>query len=135
MNTREAADRWATTWAEAWNNRDVDAIVEMQATDGVHWESMFRPAFVGRNGLRGYLESSFSDETAATTAWFCRPIVDGDRASVEYWARATFDSQEVTISGTTVLRFNANGLVVEARDYSNVEPGHHPIAASLKESS
>jgi hypothetical protein len=33
----------------------------------------------------------------------------------------------LTISGCTVLQFDADGLVSESRDYSFVESGHHPF--------
>jgi hypothetical protein len=115
----------------AWKSQDAEALVALQAENGVHWASMFRTPYRGREGLREYLERSFADETEPTRAQFGRPMVEGDRASVEYWALATFDDAPMTISGCTVVRFNADGLVVEARDYSNVESGHHPIPPRL----
>jgi hypothetical protein len=34
MQTFEAAQRWANTWASAWPRKDVEAIVNLQADEG-----------------------------------------------------------------------------------------------------
>ena len=125
MDARAAAQLWATTWEAALATRDVEAIVRMQAVDGAHWASPFRAPYLGRDGLRTYLVESFDDETAPTRAAFAVPAVDGNRASVEYWVLVEYGGSPFTIAGCTVLDFDADGLVVEARDYSFVEPGHH----------
>jgi ketosteroid isomerase-like protein len=127
MDAHQAAERWVHTWTAAWATRDADAIVALQADEGVHWASPFREPYQGREGLRRYLESSFGSETEPTRAQFARPTVDGDTASFEYWALATYDGVPTTISGCTVVRFDADGLVAEARDYSWMEEGHHPV--------
>jgi ketosteroid isomerase-like protein len=123
MDTREAARRWALTWAQAWPLKDADAIVALQAEDGEHWASMFRP-YHGRDGLRRYLDECFAEESRPAVVWFAEPRVDGDLAAVEYWAQTYAGDQPTTISGCTVVRFDDAGLVAEARDYSHVSDGH-----------
>jgi hypothetical protein len=130
VNTREAAARWADTWARSWPAKDVDGIVGLQAEDGDHWASMFRP-YRGRSGLRTYVEECFSEETRPAEVWFGEPRVDGDMASVEYWAVTYPDDRPLTISGCTLLRFDDEGLVAEARDYSHAEEGSFPPPAGL----
>jgi uncharacterized protein (TIGR02246 family) len=130
MDTRDAARRWARTWAQAWPAQDADAIVALQAEDGDHWASMFRP-YRGRGGLRRYLDECFAEETRPAVVWFAEPRVDGDAAAVEYWAQTYAQDQPETISGCTVVRFDQAGLVAEARDYSHVKDGHHPPPAGL----
>lgn len=119
MDAREAAKRWADTWARSWPARDVEAIVALQAEDGDHWASMFRP-YRGRDGLRAYVRECFDSETRPAEVWFGEPQVDGDRAAVEYWAVTYPQDQPLTITGCTLLRFDDAGLVAEARDYSHV---------------
>jgi ketosteroid isomerase-like protein len=130
MDTREAAGRWARTWADAWPVKDVEAIVALQAEDGDHWASMFRP-YHGRSGLRRYVTESFAEETDPAETWFAEPRVDGDSAAVEYWAVIHTGDGPVTISGCTVLRIDDAGLVAEARDYSHVQEGRHLPPAGL----
>ena len=48
--------------------------------------------------------------------WFGAPLVDGDRAAVEWWAFAQEGGAEVTLAGISLLRFDPSGLVVEQRD-------------------
>ncbi|AIY01781.1 hypothetical protein ART_2182 [Arthrobacter sp. PAMC 25486] len=122
MQTSEAAQRWAQTWARAWPLKDIEAIAELQAVGGDHWASMFRP-FRGRAGLRSYLQECFAEETQPAETWFADPVVDGASASVEYWVVIYLKGQPVTISGCTVLAFDESGLVTVARDYSNVREG------------
>jgi ketosteroid isomerase-like protein len=127
VETAEAARRWARTWADAWPVKDTEAIVALQAEDGDHWASMFRP-FRGRAGLRDYVAESFAEESRPAEVRFAEPQVDGNAAAVEYWAVIYIKDQQdesVTISGCTVLRFNEAGLVAEARDYSHVREGRH----------
>jgi hypothetical protein len=52
-------------------------------------------------------------------------------ATVEYWAVTYPDDQPLTISGCTLLRFNDEGLVAEARDYSHVKKGRDLPPAGL----
>lgn len=124
MQTIEAAQRWVTTWATAWPLKDVDAIVGLQADDGDHWASMFRP-LRGPSGLRAYLEECFAEETQPAETWFSEPIVNGSLASVEYWIVMFIKDQPMTVSGCTVLSFDDSGSVTTARDYSHVKDGHH----------
>lgn len=124
MQTLEAAQRWARTWAKAWPLKDADAIVELQAEDGDHWASMFR-LLHGSNALRAYLVECFAEETKPAETWFSEPLVDGSSASVEYWVVMFIEDQPMTVSGCTVLSFDDSGLVTTARDYSHVKEGHH----------
>ena len=51
----------------------------------------------------------------------------GDRAAVEWWATWNEDGAPLTLAGTTVLRFDASGRVVDHRDYWNqVEQREEP---------
>ncbi|GAA4895092.1 SnoaL-like protein [Stackebrandtia albiflava] len=124
MDTMTAARRWADTWQTAWPRQDVEAIAALQSADGDHYASMFR-RYRGRDGLRDYLRECFTEETAPTRCRFATPVVDGDTASVEYWAVMTTAEGPSTISGCTVIRFDALGLVAEARDYSHIKAGEH----------
>ena len=48
----------------------------------------------------------------------------GDRAAVDWWAVVTTtDGAVETLAGTSLLRFDEDGLVIEQRDAWNAEPG------------
>jgi hypothetical protein len=50
------------------------------------------------------------------------PIVDGRRAAISWWASLIEDGAETTLAGTSVLVFDADGLVIEQWDAWNQLP-------------
>jgi ketosteroid isomerase-like protein len=110
-----AARNWAATWQRCWEALDADPIVELYADDATFSSHPFREVYRGREGVRTYVEEAFADE-ADVSAWFDLPLVDGDRASVRWWAALREAGEESTLAGTSVLRFNADGMVVEQWD-------------------
>jgi hypothetical protein len=52
-----------------------------------------------------------------------RPLVDGDRVSVEWWAQTTDGTHDVTMVGSLFVRFAADGRVRELRRYGDMQPG------------
>jgi hypothetical protein len=57
-------------------------------------------------------------------ARFGEPICQDDRAAVDWWAVITNPAGEVeTIAGVSLLRFGADGRVVEQRDVWASTPG------------
>ena len=71
---------------------------------------------------RAYAEWAFSEQDEAEV-WFGEPIVNGDRATCEYWGVVSFQGRDETIAGVAVIRFDADGLVSDQRDYWNAEEG------------
>ncbi|HYN64449.1 MAG TPA: nuclear transport factor 2 family protein [Candidatus Limnocylindrales bacterium] len=121
-DSKAAARRWAEVWRSAWEAQDTDAIVALYHPDAVFSTQPFRAPYLGQAGVREYVSQAFADEDAVR-AWVGRPVVDGDRATVEWWAALTENGAETTLAGTSVLRFDADGLVVEQRDTWNQADG------------
>jgi ketosteroid isomerase-like protein len=127
MDTEAAARRWAATWTAAWTAHDVDAVVDLYADGCVHRSTPFRQAHVGRRAVRDYVAQAFADERHLDEVRFTSPVVSGDRAWVEYWARFTDRrGAPMTLAGCAIARFDADGRVAEARDYWHLEEGHRP---------
>jgi nuclear transport factor 2 (NTF2) superfamily protein len=125
---RDAARRWALTWQRAWEARDVEPIVALYRTDAVFSTQPFRDPYRGRDGVRAYVTRVFGEERDPRV-WVGEPIVDGDRAAVEWWAAVTEDGSEITLSGVSVLRFDNVGLVLEQSDaWNQVEGRREPPA-------
>jgi ketosteroid isomerase-like protein len=124
MSVRHAAERWAATWQRAWEARDTDAILPLYAPGTVFSSEPFRAPFRGSDGVREYVGGAFAEE-AAPRVWVGTPVVDEDgrRAAVEWWAALTENGAQVTLAGTSVLRFDAAGLVTEQRDSWNQAAG------------
>ena len=124
MDTESAARRWAEVWERAWPAADVDAIDALYAEGAVFYSHPFRD----RQAPRDYVTWAFSDEAGAECR-FGTPIVSGDRAAVDWWAIMTGNDGSVeSIAGTSLLRVDADGLVIEQRDVWAIEPGRRDLA-------
>ena len=121
-DARQSAARWARTWASAWEALDVDAIVALYAPDAVLSTEPFREPYRGIDGVRAYVTRVFGEEHGPR-AWFAEPLVDGDRAAVSWWASLVEAGDETTLAGTSVLRFDAAGQVLEQWDAWSAAPG------------
>lgn len=121
-DTRTAARAWADTWKRGWEALEPDPIVALYAEAITYSSEPFREVYRGRDGVRAYVEGSFGDETDVR-AWFSEPVVDGDRASVSWWATLVDSGERVTLAGTSVLRFDDDGLAVDQWDAWNVLAG------------
>jgi hypothetical protein len=83
--------------------------------------------FRDRQGPAEYTAWAFADQGAAECR-FGEPVVDGARAAVDWWAVVTAkDGSLQSLAGTSLLRFDANGLVVEQRDAWAEREGHHDV--------
>lgn len=112
VETREAAIHWARTWERGWREHDAAAIVRLYA-DGAFFQSH---PFREHEVARVYVERVFAEEESAECA-FGEPIVDADRAAVEWRGRTRLrDGGKEDLVGVSLLRFDADGLVVEQRD-------------------
>ena len=115
----DAARAWVEAWEQGWRTHDVEAIAGRYADGAVFRSHPFREP----EDARAYVERVFAEEEAEPEVWFGEPISDGDRAAVEYWAIVRYEGRDHTLAGTTLLRFDADGLVVEHRDYWALEAG------------
>jgi hypothetical protein len=119
-----AARRWVEVWIEAWLDTDVDAIAALYAPDALFYSHPFREP----QDPQDYVSWVFGDEEAVECR-FGSPIVADDRAAVDWWAvlKSRKDGSLLSIAGTSLLRFDAAGLVVEQRDAWGEAPGRHRL--------
>jgi nuclear transport factor 2 (NTF2) superfamily protein len=113
VDTHEAARAWVEAWEEGWPAQDLEMIAARYRPDAPYRSLPFRDVTTARE----YVMQAFGEEELVR-CWFGEPIVEGDRAAVEYWAiLRTPDGVDVTIAGHSHLRFDNDGLVAEHRDY------------------
>lgn len=115
------AQRWADAYAAAWRAGDAEAAAELFTEDCVMRSHPFRPI----EDARAYTRQAFAIEEGREV-WFGLPVVDGDRASVEYWCAMVEDGKEVTLAGHCLLRLGPDGRCAELRDYWAMRPGLMP---------
>ena len=110
--------RWADGYKLAWDADDPDAAAALYRPDCVFRSAPFREP----EPPIEYTRRVFP-EARAENVHFGEPVEEGDRAAVEWWAvLVDSDGEAQTIAGCSMLRFDDEGLVAEARDYWHVEP-------------
>jgi ketosteroid isomerase-like protein len=122
VNVEAAARAWAETWRTAWPAKDEDAIVALYSDDAVYLSHPFREPHLRSAGVRDYVRGALAEEEDVE-CWFGDPVVSGNRAAVEYWAVLRESGEEMTLAGTTVLRFADDGRVDVHRDYWAMQEG------------
>ena len=91
----------------------------LYAPDAVFFSHPFREQQVPAE----YAAWAFSDQASAECR-FGSPLVDGERAAVDWWAVVTATDRSVeTLAGTSLLEFSRDGLIVEQRDVWASLPG------------
>jgi ketosteroid isomerase-like protein len=111
--------RWAEGYELAWKEGSADAAAALYADDCVFRSAPFREP----ERPIDYTRRVFPEATAVDVH-FGEPVEEGDRAAVEWWATLLLpDGEEQTLAGCSLLRFDDEGLVAEARDYWHLEPG------------
>ena len=123
MDGSEAAEQWIAAWSAAWPAADPQPLGQVYADEAVFYSHPFRP----RQDWRAYAEWAFADQAEAECR-FGEAVVRDDRAAVDWWAVITSNDGSIeTVAGTSLLRFGADGRVVEQRDAWAGEPGRHEL--------
>lgn len=113
------ARRWADRYRSAWEAGDAEAAAALYAPDCVFRSAPFREV----EPPLSYTTREFP-EARAEDVRFGEPVEEGDRAAVEWWATLVLPGgEEQALAGCSVLRFDEQGLVAEARDYWHLEAG------------
>jgi hypothetical protein len=112
VDTRQAAQRWAEVWERGWPGHDVAAISALYA------EGAFLQRHPFRDPEPGYRACTFA-EGESVECRFGVPIVDGDQAAVPSAQTRLTDGATEDLAGVSLLRFEADGLDLEERDFWN----------------
>jgi nuclear transport factor 2 (NTF2) superfamily protein len=113
LDTHAAVRAWIEAWEEAWPAKDAERIASRYRPDAAYRSHPFRDVTTAWS----YVTQAFGEEDLVR-CWFGQPIVEGDRAAVDYWAiLRSRDGVEITIAGSAHLRFDEEGLVVGHSDY------------------
>jgi SnoaL-like domain len=119
MDAETAARTWVEGWTKGWENADAETIGALYAEHAFFRSHPFRDP---EKSARDYALRAFADEELVECR-FGEPVVEGDRAAVEYWAVLSAEGEEETLAGIALLRFGEDGRVVEQRDYWSMQPG------------
>jgi len=118
VETAEAVRRWIDGWTRGWRALDPEPVAALYADDCFFLSHPFRE----HEPPRVYATRALGEEESAEP-WFGEPLVDGDRAAVEWRAFVRENGRDVTLAGTSLLRFREDGQCVEQRDAWAVTEG------------
>jgi hypothetical protein len=118
VTTEQAVQRWIDGWLNGWRALDPKPIVALYAEDCFFLSHPFRE----HESPRDYVVRALGEEELAEP-WFGEPLADGDRAAVEWRAFVRQNGRDVTLAGTSLLRFREDGQCVEQRDAWAVADG------------
>jgi hypothetical protein len=117
-----AARAWVDAWTRAWRALDADLLEPIYTDQTVHRSHPFREP---GNPIE-YARWAFGEEEGEPEVWMGEPVVSSDRAAIEWWAVVKEKGQEVSLAGTSIVRFAADGRVAEQSDYWGSADGRTP---------
>ena len=112
---------WIERYQRAWRERDSDAAAALFTDDGVYRSHSFREPNVGHDVIRAYWERAVATQREIDLR-FGAPVVDGNRAAVEWWGTMMDAGEPVTLVGILMLRFSGDGRCEELREAWVAEP-------------
>lgn len=116
--TRTGLERWLDAYGAAWEARDGDAAAELFADEArYHW-GPFEPPLEGRTAIAERWSAATSGQRDIHFEHTPLGIADG--LAFVHW-RSSFvrlaTLEDVTLDGIFVLRFEADGLCSELREW------------------
>jgi hypothetical protein len=122
VDTGAAASRWSDAWTRAWRALDAELLEPVYTPETVHRSHPFRDP---GNPIE-YARWALSEEEGEPEVWMGDPVVAGDRAAIEWWACLVENGKQISLAGTSVVRFDEEGRVVEQADYWGQADGRVP---------
>ena len=117
---------WLERYRQAWIARDAEAAGRLFTDDALYREQPFQDAFAGRAAIEAYWSKVTASQTKVELR-YGRPVVDGHRLAVEWWANLETTAGPITLAGEFLLTFAESGKCRELREYwlltqARVEP-------------
>jgi uncharacterized protein (TIGR02246 family) len=120
-----AVDSWINAYADAWRLKDAEALAGLFTADARYFSSPTRSPHVGRQGIMDYWRRATRTQSDLELR-FGEPVVDGNRAAVEWWAtmrdpewRPEAPNDWVTLPGCLIVTFAPDWRCKELREYWN----------------
>src|SRR3989442_10858522 len=104
MDAAAAARAWVDAWDRAWHALDPAPLAAVYSEDAVHRSHPFREP----ESPLDYARSAFAEEEGDAEIWWGEPLVNGDRAAVEWWAVVVENGEQTSLAGTSWLHFAAD---------------------------
>lgn len=102
---RRAAARWVSEFFDAWRTGSPELAASMFTEDATYQAHPFAEPLRGRQAIDDYWRAAVErqDEIDVSVG---RPVVDGDRVAVEWWATTTEGGEAEVSTGSLFLTFS-----------------------------
>ncbi len=101
---RAEVEAWVESLRSAWESADPVQIGALFTDDAEYLTNPFGKALKGRDSIVAYWSEEMSTQDTVEVR-MGRPIIDGGRVAVEWWAVITNNGSQVTDSGALMLEF------------------------------
>jgi hypothetical protein len=115
---RSQMNSWVEELRLAWEQADPARAAALFTIDARYHSNPFHPPLIGRTAIEAYWSKATSTQSDVRVR-MGRPLLDGDRAVVEWWTVMRNGEAETTDTGALVLAF-ADGLCTNLREYWNM---------------
>jgi hypothetical protein len=119
---RMTVQEWLEAYRKAWEERDPDAAAALFTDGAPYREQPYDEPFIGPQGVRDYWARVTATQDAVHFE-YGEPVVQGDRAAVEWWVTLVNSGAEITLAGEFMLRFDESGRCSELREYWHFAEG------------
>lgn len=113
---------WLEGYRAAWEQRDPEAAAALFTDDTSYREQPYQEPFRGRSGVRDYWAGVTATQEDVKFS-YGTPVVDGNRAAVEWWVTMRNGGADVTLAGGFMLTFDGSGLCSDFREYWHFSEG------------
>ncbi|MGH8915852.1 MAG: nuclear transport factor 2 family protein [Acidimicrobiia bacterium] len=113
---------WVERYRQAWETADPSAAADLFRDDATYRSNIFEDPHVGRAGIEAYWSQATVTQRDIEVR-MGRPIVDGDRVSVEFWTTMESEGADLTLPGCLLLTFDDEGKCRTLHEYYSFGEG------------
>ncbi|HET9204282.1 MAG TPA: nuclear transport factor 2 family protein [Acidimicrobiia bacterium] len=107
---------WVETYRQAWEESDAAKAAGLFTEDATYRSNIFEEPHSGHEGIAAYWTSVTATQSDIEVR-MGRPIVDGERVSVEFWTTMNNEGADVTLPGCLLLEFADDGRCRRLHEY------------------
>jgi SnoaL-like domain len=124
MPTHDEVASWAEAYRVAWEQADSDGAAALFTEDATYRDNIYEEPHRGHGGIVEYWSGVTSGQSNVTVR-MGDPVVDGNRADVEFWTTMDAEGSPITLAGCLLLDFDDSGRCTALREYWQVAEGSH----------
>lgn len=115
-------EQWLEAYRKAWIDLDSDAAAKLFTKDSTYAEQPYQAPFTGSQGVFDYWKRVTATQSKVAIK-YGKPLTVGNRTAVEWWTTLTNAGTPVTLAGSFMLEFDANGICKTLREYWHFAEG------------